>query len=161
MAQRADVKLSTILSPTHLTTSATVGVDKTFGPEGFIAPGVSRWVDRSGGIAVGYPFFTLAVRPPSKASSVYRVTIKAGVPVLATVTASTATGIIPVAPVAYQPSFIGEFLLPSVSTAAERLVLFNLIASLFATTITASDAVPTDATGSPLVPAVLNFDPPY
>jgi hypothetical protein len=80
---------------------------------------------------------------------------------MATVTASTASGIIPVAPVAYMPQFIGEFLLPAVSTSAERLALFNLVKSLFATTINASDAAPTDATGSPVVGAVLNYDPPY
>jgi hypothetical protein len=72
MALRADVKLSTILSPTELTTSTTVGVDKTFGPEREIAPGVIRYVDRSGGIAVGYPWFTFSLRPPTKASNVYR-----------------------------------------------------------------------------------------
>jgi hypothetical protein len=161
MAQRADVKLSTILSTTVLTSSATVGVDKTFGPEGFIAPGVSRWVDRSGGIAVGYPWFTFALRPPTKASTVYRASLKVGVPTLATVTASTASGIIPVAPVAYSHGFIGEWLLPAVGTSAERLLLFNLVRSLMITTITASDAAPSDATGSPVVNGVANFDPPY
>lgn len=161
MALRADVKLSTILSPTELTTSATVGVDKTFGPEREIAPGVIRYVDRSGGIAVGYPWFTFALRPPTKASNVYRASLKVGVPTLATVTASTSSGIIPLAPVAYMHGFIGEWLLPSVGTAAERALLYSIVRSLMATTITASDAAPTDLTGSPVVAAVATFEPPY
>jgi hypothetical protein len=161
MAQRADVKLSSLIGTVESTTSATVGVDKTFSPEGFIAPGVSRWVDRSGGISIGFPFFTMSVRAPTKASRVYRVTIKLGLPVLETVTASTATGVVPAAMVAYTNQCIMEFLLPDRSTLAERQSLLSYVRSLFATTIQASDAVPTDSTGSPVIGAVANYDPPY
>jgi len=54
-----------------------------------------------------------------------------------------------------------EFMLPERSTAAERAALFSHVRSFFATTINASDDVPTDATGTPLVAAVNNFDGPY
>jgi hypothetical protein len=57
--------------------------------------------------------------------------------------------------------FIGEWLLPSVGTAAERALLYSIVRSLMATTITASDAAPTDPTGSPVVAAVATFEPPY
>lgn len=161
MAQRADVKLSTIIGTVDRTSSATVGVDKTFSPEGFIAPGVSRWVDRSGGYALTYPWFTLAVRPPTKASRVYRVSTKMGIPYAETVTASTASGIVPAAPIAYQNQFFGEWLLHERSAPTERAILFSLVRALMATTINANDDSPTDATGSPLVGAVANYDPPY
>jgi len=154
------IKTSSILSATELTTSATIGVDKTFDPEGFIAPGVARWVDRSGGIAIGYPAFSLSVRPPSKASRVYRVTAKVFLPTLETV-GNAYNGITPGPTLAYGLLGVMEFMLPERSTLAERTAFISHVRSLFATTINASDAAPTDATGSPLNAAVLNFDQPY
>lgn len=161
MANRVPMKVSTLLSSTHLTTSATVGADKTFDPAGFVAPGVSRYEDRSGGIAKGFPWMTFAVRPPTKASSMYRLTTKMGVPHLETVTASTATGIVPVAPVAYTDQVICEFLFSDRGTTAERLALLSMFISSLTTMINASDGSPTDATSSPIVGAITNFDPPY
>ena len=157
----ADIKLSSIISATHLTTSATVGVDKTLSPDGVIQPGVTRWVDRSGGIALGYPWFTISVRPPNKDSRVTRVQAKLVVPTLEVTSPSTMTGIQPQPTKAYDCTANLEFMLPERSTLAERTTLFNLVASLFATTITASDASPSDATGSPLSPAVLNGEQVY
>jgi len=156
----ASIKTSSIIGTLETSTSATVGVDKTWDPEGFIAPGVARWVDRSAGIAVGFPNLTLSVRPPNKASRVYRVTVKIGLPTLETV-GNAYNGITPGPTKAYEPSCIMEFLLPERSTAAERTALLSHVRSLFATTIQATDAAPSDATGSPLVAAVTNFDGPY
>lgn len=156
----ASVKLSSILSSVESTTSATVGVDKTYDPEGFIAPGVARWVDRSGGVAVGFPSITLSVRPPNKASRVYRVVAKITSPTLETV-GNAYNGITPGPTKAYENACIMEWLLPERSTSAERIAFFSYVRSLFATTIQASDAAPSDATGSPLLAAVTNFDAPY
>lgn len=161
MASLAAMKLSTILASTMRTSSATVGFDKTFSPDGQIAPGVMRWADRSGGIALGYPYVTLSVRPPNKASRVYRITEKVGVPHLETVAASTATGIIPAAPIAYTDGFIGEFMFSDRGTSAERLALLSLVISTLIATINASDDVPTDSTASPIIAAITNFEPPY
>jgi hypothetical protein len=161
MAAIAPVKTSSILSATKLTTSATVGVDKTFDPEGFIQPGVVRYVDRSGGIAIGYPSFSMQVRPPSKASRVYKVTAKVVLPTLEQTSPSTATGIQPAPTKAYDCTGIMEFMLPERSTLAERQALLSHMASLFATTITASDAAPSDLTASPLKAAVETFEAPY
>jgi hypothetical protein len=144
-----------------LTSSATVGVDKTFDPEGFILPGVARWVDRSGGIAIGFPAFTLSVRPPTKVSRVFKVTAKVILPTLEQTSASTSTGIQPAPTKAYDCTCLMEFLLPERSTLAERQALLSHVHSLFGTTITASDGSPTDTTGSPLPNAVANFDSPY
>lgn len=161
MSAIAPVKTSSILSATHLTTSATVSVDKTFDPEGFILPGVARWVDRSGGIAIGFPSITMSVRPPTKASRVYKVTVKLNIPTLEVTSPSTATGIQPQPTKAYDCLCVMEFMLPERSSLAERQALFNHVQSLFATTINASDAVPTDATGTPLKAAVENFEAVY
>jgi len=154
------IKTSSLVSATELTTSATVGVDKTFDPEGSIAPGVFRWVDRSGGIPVLYPALSLSVRPPTKASRVYRVTQKLSLPSPETI-GNAWNGVTPGPQVAYSVMAVIEFLLHERSTSAERLALFSHVRSLFATTINASDAVPTDVTGSPLLAAVQNFDRPY
>lgn len=143
------------------TSSATVGVDRTFDPEGFQLPGVARWVDRSGGIQVGYPAFTLSVRRPTKASRVFKVTAKLVLPTLETITASTATGIAPAPTKAYDHTVVIEFMLPERGAVAERTILLNNLISLLATTITASDGAPSDSTVTPLRDAVLNFDPPY
>jgi hypothetical protein len=168
MGAIAPVKLSSLIGTVDTTSSATVGVDKTFDPEGFILPGVSRWVDRQIdatynplGVAIGYPAMTLSVRRPTKASRLYRVTAKMSLPTLEVTSPSTASGIQPAPTLAYMCQCVMEFMLPERSTALERARLFSYVRSLFATTINASDAVPTDATGSPLIAAVNNFDAPY
>lgn len=168
MGAIASIKLSSILAGTESTTSATVGVDKTFDPEGFILPGVARWVDRAvdatynpNGVAIAYPALTLSVRRPTKVSRLYRVTAKLALPALDVTSPSTATGIQPAPSLAYVCQCVMEFMLPERSTGAERARLFSYVRSLFATTIQASDAAPTDATGSPLIAAVNNFDAPY
>jgi len=161
MGAIASIKTSSILGTTELSNSATIGVDKTFDPDGFLLPDVARWVDRSGGISIGFPQLTLGVRRPTKTSRMYKVTVKLVLPTLEQTSASTATGIQPAPTKAYDCTVVMEFMLPERSTAAERLLLLNHLRSLFATTITASDGSPTDATGSPLIAAVTNFDPPY
>lgn len=160
MAALATIYASSILDHTlaRLTTSATVGVDKTFAPEGFPTPGVARWVDRSGGIALGYPQLTMSVRPPSKASRIYKVTAKVVLPTLEQTSASTSTGIQPAPTKAYDCSAVMEFMLPERSTLAERQALFSSVASLFCDLINASDGNPTNSTGSPLKAAVTTFE---
>lgn len=161
MAAIAPIKTSSLLSSVHITTSATIGVDKTFDPEGFQIPGVARWVDRSSGISIGFPAITLSLRRPTKLSRVYKVTAKLILPTMDITSPSTATGIQPQPSKAYDNTAVLEFMLPERSTLVERQALLAHVASLFATTITASDASPTDSTGSPLIAAVANFDPPY
>lgn len=161
MALRAPIKVSSLIGTLDTTTSATIGVDKTLDPEGFVAPGVSRWVDRSGGISLGYPALTMSIRPPTKGSRIYRVVAKFGLPTLEITSPSTATGIQPQPTLAYINQCVMEFMLHERSTLAERTALFSYVRSLFATTIQASDASPSDATGSPLINGVANYDAPY
>jgi hypothetical protein len=140
---------------------AAIGVTRTFDPEGFTAPGVARWVDRSGGIAIGYPSVTLRVRPPNKASRIYRVSANVVLPSLEVASPSTATGFTPAPQVAYSHMFSGEWLLPERGLAWERQALLDLVMSLHMATITASDGAPSDATVSPLRNAIENFDAPW
>jgi len=162
MSTFAQVLLSDIIDVASLkTSSATVGVNKTYDPVGYVAPGVARWEDRSGGIPIGFPTVTLSVRPPSKTSRVYKVTAKLSLPTLEQTSASTSTGIQPAPVQAYACQAIMEFLLPERSTTAERQKLFYQAMSLFATTISASDGAPTDLTSSPMVSGVVSFERPY
>lgn len=163
MSAIAAVKLSGIIdhSLARLTTSATVGVDSTLSPEGINPQGVAKWVDRAGGIAIGYPALTMSVRPPTKGSRIYKVAVKLVLPTLEQTSPSTATGIQPAPTKAYDCTCVMEFMLPERSTLLERQTLFSRVASLFARTINASDAVPTDATGTPLENAVTTFENVY
>lgn len=163
MSALAAVKLSGILDHAlaRLTTSATVGIDSTMNPEGINPQGVAAWVDRSVGYAIAYPRLTLSLRPPSKASRVYRCTVKLVLPTMETTSASTMTGINPAPTKAYDCAFIGEFFLPERSTLAERQVLFSRVASLFVRLINATDANPTDSSASPLESAVTTFENVY
>lgn len=160
MSALAAVKVSGIIDHAlaRKTTSATVGVDSTLNPEGINPQGVAAWVDRSGGIAIGYPRLTLSVRPPSKASRVYKVQMKLVLPTLEQTSPSTMTGIQPAPTKAYDCACIMEWFLPERSTLAERQKLFSQVSSLFARTVNASDDVPTDSTGSPLENAVTTFE---
>lgn len=163
MSAIAAVKLSGIInnSLARLTTSATVGVDSTMNPEGINPQGIASWVDRSGGYAIGYPKLTMSVRPPNKASRVYKVTAKLVLPTLEATSPSTATGIQPAPTKAYDCTCVMEFFLPERSTLLERQTLFSRVQSLFVQTINASDAVPTDSTGAPLEAAVTTFENVY
>ncbi len=160
MSAIAAVKLSGILDHAlaRLTTSATVGVDSTLNPEGINPQGVASWVDRSGGIAIGYPRLTMSLRPPTKTSRVYKLQVKLVLPTLEQTSPSTATGIQPAPTKAYDCTCVMEFFLPERSTLLERQTLFSRVASLFARTINASDGLPTDSTASPVETAVTTFE---
>jgi hypothetical protein len=143
------------------TTSATVASDSTLSPEGISPQGVASWVDRSGGIAIGYPRLTMSVRPPTKASRIYKVTMKLVLPTLEVTAPSTSTGIQPAPTKAYDCTAVLEFFLPERSTAAERRLLFDRVNTLFARNVHASDGSPSDSTGSPLENAVTTFENVY
>jgi hypothetical protein len=144
-----------------ITRQAATGVNRTWSPVGFIQPGVAKWVDRSAGIAVGFPTLTLSVRQPTKASRMYKVTVKMAFPTLDITSPSTGSGIQPQPSKAYECAFIGEFIIPERATLAERTLLLDNLHSLFFSTITASDGAPSDTTGSPLRVAVVDLEPVF
>jgi hypothetical protein len=161
MGAIAQVKLSTLTTGVGVTSDAAVSVNKTFDPQGFVLPGVARWVDRSGGIAIGYPTVTLSNRLPTKTSRLNKVVVKLVIPTLEVTAPSTATGIQPQPTKAYDHTVVMEFILPERGTEAERIALMNQARSLLMGTINASDGAPSDATGSPVVDAVRYLDSPY
>lgn len=161
MAAFADVKCSSLFEGLVKTNDATIATNRTLSPMGYVTTGVAKWVDRSGGIPIGYPAFTLQVRPPSQASRVYKVTVKLAIPTLEQTSPSTSTGIQPAPTKAYDTSCIMEFFLPERSTVAEREVLLNNMLTLLSPVVQASDGSPSDVTGTPIRLAVLNFEPPY
>lgn len=145
-----------------LTTSAAVSVDVSvagspgnLSPEGFIPGGIAKWVDRSSGISLGFPVFTLSSRAPTKTSRVTRVLAKYIVPTLET----AVVGVPPTK--AYEHVANIEFLLPERGSAAERLAFYSRTLSLMVRRIAASDLTPVDLTGTPLIDAVLLLDKPY
>jgi len=153
---------SNILDPhSAVTTSADISVDRTFAPEGFNPPGVARYVDRSSGIALLYPSLSLSIRPPTKASRVYKVTAKVALPTADITAPTTSTGIQPAPSKAYDCAAIMEFLLPERSTLQERVNLLNTVFSLFCLSIKATDASPLTATNSPLRAMVETFESVY
>lgn len=113
-------------------------VSRTFSPENIDAAGVAKYKDRSGGIALGYPTVSLGIRPPSKDSRLYRVTVKIATPVLEVTSPSTLTGIQPAPTLAYTPLFTGEFVLSERSTLAERKNLLAFVKNMLANAVVTS-----------------------
>lgn len=158
MSALTDVKLSSLCNGVNLTTDAAIGVNKTFAPEGWKPGNVAAWVDRSGGIPLGYPRLTFALRTPTKESRVYKVSSKLFLPTMETI--DPAVGIFG-PKLAYEIQCHFDVLIPERATSADRLAALSFIRSLWATTITASDGAPTDSVGSPLVAAVTNLEDVY
>jgi len=136
----------------YITTSATVSYDKTFAPERFLQGGIGKWVDRSGGIALGYPTVTMGVRPPTKDSRLTKVSMKFFYPVLETV--DPATGIFG-PKLAYTLQAHVDITVPERATTAEKTAFWNLFRSMLFINIEASDGAPNDASGCPIQAAVL------
>jgi len=157
------IKVSTILaaSPMIRTSDPAISVNKTFDPDVITPLGIARWVDRSSGIAVGFPSITLSVRKPGPGSRNYKVTAVVNIPTLETLGTSTSSGILPANLVGYNCTARLEFTLPERSTTAERTNLLNMVRSALVATINASDDLPTDATGSPIQTAVVDLASVY
>jgi len=153
--------LATTLDGHVKNTSAAAANDKTYAPCGYVTPGVARYEDRSSGIPVAYPYFTLSVRRPSKTSRIARSTLKLVVPTMEVVNASTYNGITPAPTKAYDNQAILETFCHERSTLTERQLLINLLRCLLASNIDASDGDPTAQTASPLLSAIEQYESPY
>lgn len=156
------------LAAITLGNNASIGIPATgsiggtvFSPVGVSAPGVYKWVDRSGGIPVGYPTITLSVRQPNKASRICRVHGKIVVPTLEVTSPATSTGIQPAPTKAYESVVNLEFLSHERSTEAERDKALSFALSFLAAKIANADATSQSTTGSPLPPAVSDFEQPF
>lgn len=117
---------------------AATPVAHTFSPNPDINSSLPVWVDRSGGIAMGYPKISLSVRNPTKASRTYKVTLKIATPIMETVSASTASGIPPAPVVSYTPLCNVEFVLPERSTLQQRKDLLAYVKNTLANAVMTS-----------------------
>jgi hypothetical protein len=145
-----------------LTNSATVATDGSFSPAGIIQPqGIAKWVDRRDGIPEGYPSFTFSHRPPTKTSRVYRVQGKLVYPVLESDLGPASNGVTPGPTKAYELTSNLEFLIPDRSTTADRRIFLSYVIGLLVKNLYASDLSPTQATGSPLISAILDLEGVY
>lgn len=124
-------------------------VNHTFSPVNIDAGGVARWADRSGGISIGFPTLTAALKNPSaKGSRSYRYTLKVTVPTLEVTAPSTATGIQPAPVVAYNHLCNIEFVLPERGTLAQRNDILAYVKNVLANAVF-------------VAPAVQQFEPAY
>jgi hypothetical protein len=103
-----------------LTDAAATPVNHTFSPHPDIMSNLSRWADRSGGIALGYPMATLMFRMPSKASRTFKVVAKLVTPVLEVTSPTTTTGIQPGPTLSFNLLATAEYVLPERSTLQQR-----------------------------------------
>lgn len=147
--------------PNSNTLSASVAAEVTYEPEGQVALGVQRYVDRSSGIAAGYPSYTISVRRPQNGSRNSRIVEKVTLPVLNITSPSTGSGIQPLPSVAYNLVMNREFVVPEAASDAEKAKLLSLCASLFSRSVFASDGSPVDSTSAPIFDAVLKGIGPY
>lgn len=130
-----------------LTDGASTPVDHTFSPQPNTVLGVVKWVDRSGGIALGYPAATFSLREPTKASRAYKIVAKLVTPVLEVTSPSTSTGIQPAPTLAYNVIMSMECVLPERSTLQQRKDIYAMF----------KDYISDDVIKN----AVWNFEPVY
>lgn len=95
-------------------------VNHTFSPVGKNDAGVAKWVDRVGGIAIGYPVITLKVAEPTKSKRAFVVSRRVILPVLEVTSPSTSTGIQPAPTKAYDLVVDTTYSLPERSSKLER-----------------------------------------
>jgi hypothetical protein len=88
-----------------LTDGKATPIVHTFSSNRISGDGVAQWVDRSGGIPIGYPKLTASLVEPDKSSPSYRQITKFTLPVLDVTAASTMTGIYPAPTIAHNIFF--------------------------------------------------------
>lgn len=145
-------------SPIVIADGQATPVNHTFAPSRIDMAGVSRWEDRSGGIALGFPVLTFSMRAPSpstKGARAYRMTAKVVTPVLEQTSASTSTGIQPAPTKAYDLIAEISFVIPERSTLAQRTDLLAYVNGLLAHTGNFASNM------AYVKPAVLNFEAVY
>lgn len=118
-----------------LADGAATPVNHTFAPVKIDTNGVARWVDKVGGIALGFPTVTLSMRDPNKGSRAYKFTAKVVVPVLEVTSPSTMTGIQPAPTKAYDMLWNIEGVMPERSTLQERKDAFAFVKSFLANAV--------------------------
>lgn len=109
-------------------------VSHTFIPTGSAVPNEYIWMDQSQANPLGYWSIKASIRRPSPAQAgtsasgrSFRVRVELAEPVLATLSNSTVSGILPAPTLAYQPRAITEFVIPEEATLLDRQNLSKMI----------------------------------
>jgi hypothetical protein len=126
-----------------------------------VAPGVNRWVERSGGQAINYPSYDFSFRRPLPQSRAFRITETIRLPVANITSPSTGSGIQPLPSKAFELVCKREYIIPEAATQADRDLFYSYIMSLTVGYVTASDSLPTDPTNGILLPAIRDLEHPY
>lgn len=108
------------IAPLTLNDGAAVAVAHTFNPAPDVMSNLAKWVDRSGGIQLGYPMITFSLRQPTKASRANKISVKVVTPILEVTSPSTASGIQPAPTLAYNVMISTDIVLPERSTLQQR-----------------------------------------
>lgn len=116
-------------APIYLNDGAIPPVTRNFSPVAIDAAGVAKLVDRSGGVALGFPTMTLSVRAPGKGARNYKVVGKITLPTLES-SSSVGPGISPAPTKAYDHLGTFEFVLPERGTEEERKNILSLIGNM-------------------------------
>lgn len=120
-------------------------VDHTFNPLR-VEPELVRYVDKVGGIVVGFPELSISNRLPSKTAKSYKVVLRVKVPVLEQTSPSTSTGIQPAPTVAYNLIGNVELTMPDRCSLDDRKTLLayvkNYLANASVTTAVESFELP-------------------
>lgn len=138
MAAIADISLND---------AAATPVAHTFSPQPDINGALARWVDRSGGIALGYPMLSMLFRMPNRQSRNYKVTQRVVLPILEATSPSTSSGIQPAPTLAYALVANTDYVLPERSSLQERKDFLAFHKGFTA--------------GSVIQAAIWNFEPVY
>lgn len=103
----------------------------TFGPNGNTGT-EANYVDRSGGISVGFPTLKTNLALAGKGQPLNKIRVRMNVPVLETISGSTAQGVVPAPRLAYSASFDLTLIVHERSTTAERKDLRAYLRNLLA-----------------------------
>lgn len=144
-----------------ITSSTTVGANRTFSPDVITPQGVARWYDRSVTTLDAQPWMTLQVKRPQAGARNFKIAHALAIPTLETLGTASYSGYLPGQKVGYQCAVRTEWSLPSRSTYTERNKLLAMYISSLVLLLEASDGAPSDATSSPLWQAVRNLEAVY
>lgn len=109
-----------------LTDGAATPVTRVFNPVNKINDNTFKWVNRAGGIPIGFDRLTIMQRP-GDGKGATKVAIRLVTPILEVTSPSTSTGIQPAPTVAYEPLANIEFVLPDRSSKQNRKDLLAMI----------------------------------
>jgi len=125
-----------VIAALSINDGAGTPVAHTFDPDPDLASNLPKWVDRSGGIAVGFPVVTLFRRVPTKGLRAYKITAKTHLPTLEVASAGGGSGAFAPPPTkAYEHIGQTEFVLPERGLLQERKDIYALHTNFLAKSV--------------------------